>query len=265
MFFPLVLSACSGGVTTDQSTKRTGTEIAASVRSLDLVDREDVIFDEIARGNTPSWVGTFEPLIAVRDLDGVPRTVTIGVAADYLAVGTDEDPFLIPLTPQTAQRVAEEMNASLPTPLIVDLIWSRADVKLGPRPIPPSPQMTTVPVFEQHNETVQAQLRERQSGAGSIVAGHKKDVVLTNRLGQSLGRVAIYGWHQLNGAPIQPVYVGHTNEWVDYSHGIRLVHRNVDVDGVEYDLIDLLSDPTLAPLLSDEGVLTYTRYPTTER
>jgi hypothetical protein len=260
--FALIACSCSAGLSTDAPAARTGSQIAASVRSFDLAAREDALFDEITSGNVPSWVGTFHPVVVTRELNGQQYTVTFGVTADYLSVGTDADPFLVPLSPQTAQKVADHFGASLPTRLMVDAIWSAAAVHLEPQPIPPSPQMTTVPVFEQHNNTVQAQKREQQVDANSIVAGHKKDVVLTERLAEASDRVAIYGWHQLNGQPIQPLYIGHTNQWVDYSHGIRLVDREIDIDGVTHDLIDVLSDSVLAPLLSDEGALTFTRYPT---
>jgi hypothetical protein len=47
---------------------------------------------------------------------------------------------------------------------------------------------------------------------------------------------------------------------VDYSHGIRLVLREIVVDGVRRDLADVLRDVTLAPLLSDQGVIATPRY-----
>ena len=261
--FALTVGGCSAGLTADPPAKRTGTDIATSVRSLELTARENALFEEVATGNVPSWVNTYKPVVLTRELNGVQHTVTFRVSPDYLSVGTDDDPFLIPLTPMTAQRVADHFGASLPTRRMVDAIWSSAVVHLEPQPIPPSPQMTTVPVFEQHNETVQAQMREKNVQAGSIVAGHKKDVVLTERLAQNPNRVAIYGWHYTTGSPIQPLYTGHIAEYADYSHGIRLVHREVDIDGTKYDLPDVLSDESLAPLLSDEGAMTFLRYPTT--
>ena len=85
------------------------------------------------------------------------------------------------------------------------------------------------------------------------------------RLEDEPGRVAIYGWHGQDGSPIQPVYTGHTDRWVDYSHGIRLVSRRVVVDGVEHDLVDLLEDPELWQLVSDEGPRHSARYTTSPR
>ena len=95
---------------------------------------------------------------------------------------------------------------------------------------------------------------------GALVAGHKKDVVLTALLGSRPGKVAIYGWHRLDGKPIQPLYTGHTDRWVDYSHGIRLVSRAVLIDGEERDMAEVLRDTALAGILSDEGVIMQARY-----
>jgi hypothetical protein len=93
-----------------------------------------------------------------------------------------------------------------------------------------------------------------------LVAGHKKDVVIANALDQAAGKVAIYGWHKKDGKPIQPLYTGHTDAWVDYSHGSRLVQRRMIVNGEAKTIDDVLADPHLAPLLSDEGVMSRTRY-----
>lgn len=263
----MLVSACSSpsGMSTDPDDERTGTQIAESVKSLSLTAREEALVSEIEDGNVPSWSASYQRITVTGVVLGTSHTVTFEAAVDYLSVGTDDDPFYTPLTPQSAQRIADLRGASLPTSRMVDLIWQEAPVKLAPKPIPPSDQMTTVPVFVDHNEMVNEQLREGSTGNASrsdMIAGHKKDVVLTNRLNTAPGKVAIYGWHQLNGSAIQPVYTGHTDQWVDYSHGIRLIRRVVEVDGVPRDLLDVLGDPGVAPLLSSEGALTFTRYPT---
>ena len=65
-------------------------------------------------------------------LDGKTGPVVAVVEEDTLgAVGSDEDFFRIPLTPGTAQRVADLTGTSLPTPAIVDAIWEAAEVRLG--------------------------------------------------------------------------------------------------------------------------------------
>jgi hypothetical protein len=75
------------------------------------------------------------------------------------------------------------------------------------------------------------------------------------------GTDIFYGWHQLNGQPIQPLYTGHINWWVDYSHGIRLISRKISVDGKEMDYTDVLKHPLYQRLLCDEDWCDFFRYP----
>jgi hypothetical protein len=146
---------------------------------------------------------------------------------------------------------------------MVDAIYRAAALKLDPLPIPPSPAMTSVPVFEQHNAMVRTQRLELLQAfpLGALVAGHQKDVVISARLLGSPGKVAIYGWHKTNGAPIQPLYLGHASTWVDYSQCTRLVAQEMTVNGKSTSVSAVLADPALSSLLSDEGVVPFAGYP----
>ena len=90
-------------------------------------------------------------------VEGRIKSGTYYVTPDYLAVGSDDDYFLAPISPYTAQRIAEALHCTLPTPKMVNQIFFAAEVKLAPAPIPPSAAMTAVPVFRQHNDLVRAQ------------------------------------------------------------------------------------------------------------
>jgi hypothetical protein len=65
--------------------------------------------------------------------------------------------------------------------------------------------------------------------------------------------VVIYGWHTLEGTPIQSVYNGHGETYADYSHGIRLVQIAVSLDGKPDSALRILQDQALCVLLSGEG------------
>ena len=90
---------------------------------------------------------------------------------------------------------------------------------------------------------------------GELVSGHKKDVVITNRLLQRQGKIAIYGWHQYAGAPIQPLSTVHGSCYADYSHGIRLVSNTVLVAGEPQSIFEVIEDPKLAMVFSAEGAI----------
>jgi hypothetical protein len=117
----------------------------------------------------------------------------------------------------------------------------------------PGPEMMSSEYFLAHHRTIEGQRGTRRPG--DLIAGHKKDVVVTNRLRSRPDRVAIYGWHDLRGRPIQPLSTVHFAEYADYSHGVRLVAATMVVDGQERAVVDVLRDPELAGLLSDEGVI----------
>jgi hypothetical protein len=75
-------------------------------------------------------------------------------------------------------------------------------------------------------------------------------------------RIAIYGWHQLNGKPIQPLYAGHVNWYADYSHGVRLVKRTIQINGRPYDYVQVMQNPLLRKLICDESDCDVYRYTT---
>jgi hypothetical protein len=266
-FAALVLSASSAIAQTLPLPERPpnapgGKQFAREIEALPQPDRETQIIRQILSGNVPRFLRQFRPVNITNTLNGSVHTAKIFVAPDYLSVGDDVDFFLTPLTPGAAQRIANALDCALPTPKMVDLIYAAAPVKLEPLPLTPSAAMTTVPVFITHNEMVRTQrLALAPNQLTELTAGHKKDVVVCARLAQSPGRVAIYGWHRPGGKPIQPLYLGHTSAWADYSHGIRLVNRKMFVDGNETTVARVLADPTLCALLSDEGVVTSAHYP----
>ncbi len=103
------------------------------------------------------------------------------------------------------------------------------------------------------NDLIDAQARRRGIVLGSFVSGHKKDVVATNLLNRTPGRIAIYGWHRPGGVPIQPLSTVHGACYADYSHGIRLVSEIAIENGGFRSVGDILRDVRLASALSDEG------------
>ena len=205
----------------------------------------------------PGWLRTLKPINT--SISG--HTATYYVTPDYLAIGSDADYFLEPMTPLLAQRLADRMGYSLPTRKMVNQTWTNATVKLTPQSIPPSGAMTTVPVFADHNEMVRTQ-RDTFTNAhpfGALVSGDKKDVIVSGLIytnfanGPSITKpVVIYGWHYTSGSPIQPAYNGHEETYADYSHGIRFVQMNLTVDGGSNTVTNVLTSATLAGLLSDE-------------
>lgn len=226
-------------------TKMTGDQFYDSVLGKDREFREQLAKNEILNGNVPCFMKRFKKIKFTSILNGKTYTVGLFVLPDYLSVGS-KNFARIPLTPMTAQEIADSLHCFLPTTKIVDIIYQHAKIKL--KPIPMYAFRDSSVTMYQHNLIIEGQ-RKRRKG---LIAGIKKDVVMTARLYQVKNKVAIYGWHQLNGKPIQPLYTGHANWYVDYSHGIRLIYIKIKINHKWYDYTDVLKSPELHSLICDE-------------
>jgi hypothetical protein len=235
------------------------------IRTLSFADRERAIEFEALSGNIPGFIKKYVPITTSgKDALGRDRKVTIFVSPDYLSIGSDDDYFIVPMGPLTAQRIADFMNSSLPTPKVVDIIYSHSRLKLEPFTfIPRGNRNETPDILYDHSKIIQAQMKAAAKPPGTFVAGTKKDIVICGKLTdpRRTRHVTIYGWHRLDGKPIQPANNVHINTYVDYSHGVRLVSNRVIIDGEVYNYRQILGDPVLHTLLSyDNEPLEVTAY-----
>jgi hypothetical protein len=230
-----------------------GAEFARRTSGLSGTDRDRAVVAELERGNIPSFLGRLTPVkLATKASRGPAVAATIWVTPDYLAIGSDEDFLYVPLTYYSATIVADYFGCVLPTARMVDAIYEQSAHHLAPTPLPAGPLMRSNLYLEKHQQRID----EQRFGLplGELVAGHKKDLVLSNRLRQLPGRVAIYGWHRAPGDPIQPLSTVHGAQYVDYSHGVRLVSATVMVGSRPRSIYDALQDSQVAPVLNREGV-----------
>lgn len=245
----------------------TGSQFIEIITLMSRTDRENWIYAQVMSGNIPGFLRTLVPITASATINATAHTGRFYVAPDYLAIGEDDDYFLAPMTPLLAQRLCDRLGCTLPTRKMVNQIWTNAAVKMTPQPIAPGPEMITVPVFADHNLMVWTQRSTFTNSfpLGALVSGDKKDVVVSTLIYSNLHTgvpkpVVIYGWHYTSGAPIQPLYNGHEETYADYSHGARLVQNSMTVDGASNTVTNVLTDPNLAALLSDEGPSEATTY-----
>lgn len=233
----------------------TGSAFMRRISGLPLTEREEEIFKAAASGNVPGFVRNAVTLQGeFMDSSAISHDVVFEVMPDYLSIGSDEDFCRIPMNPRTAQRLADLFGTSLLTARLSDEIYDRAEVKLAPfNYVPVGNANELVQKFIEHNAQIEKQLAEAGGRHGQLVAGIKKDVILSGRIAERPDRVVIYGWHKSNGNPIQPVYSGHVWWYVDYSHGIRFINNQVLIDGKPALYTDILRDPVLYKIFSDEG------------
>jgi len=239
----------------------TGTEFARRTAKMTGAQRQREAIKELRKGNIPDFLRTLKPVQLSQTSDtGELLMATIWVTPDYLAIGSDADFLRIPLTYPSAIAIANNFNCLLPTQKMVDAIYEQAAVHLKPSPMTPGPEMRSSVYYLTHQKKIEIQFNSTGYPHGVLVSGHKKDVVLTNRLFSHPGHIAIYGWHQLNGDPIQPLSTVHGARYADYSHGIRLVYQLAWIEGQNCPgqfrpIVEILQDPTLALVLNYEGVI----------
>jgi len=220
--------------------------------------RDSFAVKELGEGNMPGFLHRF---VAVKtsiydSASGETIRAEYYVSPDYLSIGNNDDWARIPLTPMAAQVIADTYNCFLPTRKMVDDIYKAAKVKLEPEPMY-NFRDSTVTMWQHH-----LLIEKQRRGKKGLIAGIKKDVVITSKITRDPkpNRVAIYGWHRLDGKPIQPLYTGHVNWYVDYSHGIRLVYRKIRVNKMWMDYTVVLNDNRLKRLLCDEEDCSFVRY-----
>lgn len=235
----------------------TGSGFYHYAAAFDWRRRDSFALAESFSGNFPLFLETFVRVnTSMRDSGGHLITGYYYVAPDYWSIGSDQDWARIPLTTVAAQAIADSFHCFLPTRKMVDDIYRQALVKLEPVPMYAFRDSTVT--MWQHHLIIEGQRKGRRG----LIAGIKKDVVITGKITRDNkpNRVAIYGWHRLDGHAIQPLYTGHVNWYVDYSHGIRLVYRKVWVNGREMDYTEVLKHPVYHLLLCDEPACDVYRY-----
>jgi hypothetical protein len=236
----------------------TGNEFYHQAFAMKWKERDSLVLKEILAGNVPSFLKKFVPVhVSIIDSStGKIIKAVYYVAPDYLSIGSNNDWARINITPMAAQKIADSFNCFLPTEKMVNDIYKAAKIKL--EPVPMYAFRDSTPTMWHHHLIIEGQ----RKGKKGLIAGIEKDVVISGKIlrDPKPDRVAIYGWHKSDGIPIQPLYTGHINWWVDYSQGIRLIYRKIKVNARWMDYVDVLKDNRLQKLLCDEEYCDFFRY-----
>lgn len=246
------------------STALTGSKFYESFKDLPDPEREQRILSEIMNGNVPNFLRKLVSISVSETTRGATHSGHYWVAPDYVCIGSDEDFFRMPMSAPMAQQVADLCSCTLPTRKMVNQIYQFATGKLNPCPFSPLEYVISAPsTWWLSEKAIEDECVLRGHTAGELLAGIKKDIVLTPLIlvRPPPPRVAIYGWHLLDGKPIQPLSLVHRSNYKDYSHGVRLVRQAMQADGQETTVGAVLAAPELWPLISDEGPFAV-RYPT---
>lgn len=218
--------------------------------------RDRDVYDRLKADDMPAFLREWRP---VRMSSG-DTEITLFVSPDYLGVN-DAGGFLrTPMTPATAQRLADELGFQLPTKKMVEAIEQAANrVPFFAQTPNAGESRNSLRLWRRQNEQIAA-----VSEPGSFVAGHKKDLVIGAPVLRNPGKVIIFGGRYRDGSRVQPQSAVHSASYVDYSHGVRMIRPDAIVSqgGRSRGMFvrDVLADPALAPVVSDEGATGGWRY-----
>ncbi|HEY6923641.1 MAG TPA: hypothetical protein VI653_09245, partial [Steroidobacteraceae bacterium] len=98
----------------------TGSEFVRKIQGMSDDEREVAILNQALSGNFPTFLRHLEPVsLRGRSMEGATVAITVCVAPDYLAIGSDRDYLYVPMRLQTALAVATRYDSLLPTRNIV--------------------------------------------------------------------------------------------------------------------------------------------------
>jgi len=232
-----------------------GSKFGGRIQHLSGRRREQLILRELLAGNLPRFLRRLEVIELKHRTKVKTVKALLCTTPDYLAIGSDNDFLRVPMDRLTATTIARRFGFILPTTKIVDAIHQQARYRLKPQYLPPGPRMRSTAFYRAHNRKIRRQRRAAGHPLGVLLAGHKKDLVLTSRLAARPNRVAIYGWHHPTGKPVQPLSTVHGASYADYSHGVRLVSETIFVNGQRRSVYDVLRHPELVRIFSDEPAM----------
>lgn len=195
---------------------------------------ERLVEAEIAKGNIPSFCRPEN--MKTMTMEGQDGTkVQFKAALDYLAIGSDNDYVRVPITPILAQTLSEKYGWGMPTRAMAHSIHDQADIKLMGVGLVNSEedelQMQGIGFIQKHNSKIEKQLgpagTERLRSGKSLVAGHKKDVIISRYVIDNPNGAMDYSGLYTDGR--NPVQDNPAHEWTyrDYSHGFRPIGGNV--------------------------------------
>lgn len=200
-------------------------------------EREAFVYKAITSLPKDTILKSMKP-ISVKRADGA--VLTYKVMPDYLMI----DGVRVPMSGNTAQRVADHFGLSLPSAAMAKEIYQNADVKVTAKPL--SGTGTNVggksysgkdvvdtgvgyaPFAINYNENINKQLSDQGAKDGQIVSGFAKDIVAPPVAG-SLG---LYGLFDAKGNPIQGGngQTPHdTKVHSEYGSFVRLVSPDVEI------------------------------------
>lgn len=208
-------------------------------------------------------------------IDGPGGTkITYKVMPDYLMI----DGIRVPMTPVTAQKIANYFGMSLPTEKMSKQIYEAADTKVRAPPLSGTGYVSPIDGKRYSpQDVVKGRIGEsdaafyyskmtdqeiaKRDGYG-LIGGHGKEIT-EPREGASVKDVSFGGWQGSAGDPLQPYTYAHKGQagaHTEYALNTRLVGSDVTVtlpDGkvITTTMEKLRSNPNLAGAIANSTTI----------
>ncbi len=252
----------------------TGSDFAKMMLAWTPDEREAAILDAFLKGRVPDYIRavSWHPVKATAVIGGQKVSLEYRVSP-WLAVGSDQDPLLVPMRPSTLQAVASHYHSVLLSKKMVLDAFRQSTVQIpytemipgAPLKIP-GPDMESPQAFIAHNRLVQERIKKLGKSNLDHVGGHSKNVVSGPNLTDK--QLAIYGGYTkwscnadksfVDGFFCQSYPGPHDSGYVDYSQLGQVAHRAATLTTgsagpVAVDLAEAFEDAVLHPLVSNQG------------
>jgi hypothetical protein len=155
-------------------------EIVRALGGLTGEAREHEIIRYGEAGNLPAALWRFVTVTSTRkDARGKEHTFSYDVSFDFFSLGVDTDYIRIPMWPITAQRLLDAWQCTLPTPRMVEQIHKQSVPIVMPTTSTARdrPQRMRIPTGSSTPRS-----KRRRSPIGTLISGHRKDVVISKGL-----------------------------------------------------------------------------------
>lgn len=134
--------------------------------------------------------------------------------------------YIGPMSTGAAWDYVEKHGLVMPTPRMVDAIYQAADLKIAPvtaARMGEDNKGKNAAQYERHRLAVERAINGQPF---ELLGGSHKDIVfIESAFGKPVNKLGIYGWHKLNGKPIQQEMWGHALNYEDYSQGLRRMRK----------------------------------------
>lgn len=196
--------------------------------------------------------GHFEAPVWVEvEWDGL----VLQVGAHALRAKVGDGLLRLPVSWKDTLAICKKLGWCPPTSAISDAVWKAATVRIAPVPMgdfttpdkakETSKKMVRLGFCQAHNKNVDAKIPADR--ASELCATEGKDWILSKRNLTAPNAATTYGWHQLNGKPIQGLGPdekppAHDDGHFDQTQVLRPIKRQAKRagDGAVVDLLDEL-------------------------